>query len=451
MKFFFPDSQDFVDPSFDFLTERRADGRRRMRDDRYAHEVFQQTPFDGLLVSKAIVDGVDVSGKTAKYSIAQRHRLLRNGVREFFRLDDKPGAQRLITMGDCGAFSYVKQEKPPFSVDEVIDFYENCGFDLGVSVDHVILGFDAGLDETFPGMAVVAREYMRRQEITLELAHEFHRRHRVRKCTFTPLGVAQGWSPRSYATAVRQLQRMGYRRIALGGMVPLKTRDILAVLECVDAVRRPDVELHLLGVTRTDQIEAFDRYGVTSFDTTSPFLRAFKDATHNYYTPERWYTALRVPQVEGNRPLEKLIRAGQVDQRRARLLEQTCLQRLRRYDAGSGTVDDVMTPLLEYEELVSGGRAGRRNRPAAYRQTLEDRPWTKCPCEVCQKVGVEVIIFRGSERNKRRGFHNLYILYERLHRELGQVKQWKHTRRATVPTGRATSDKLLLKPSRGSR
>src|SRR5690349_19289549 len=103
MKFFFPDSQDFVDPSFDFITERRAGGRLRLRDDRYAHEVFADVPFDGLLVSKAIVDGVDESGKTAKYSLAQRHRLLRVGVREFFRLDDRQSSARLATMGDCGA------------------------------------------------------------------------------------------------------------------------------------------------------------------------------------------------------------------------------------------------------------------------------------------------------------------------------------------------------------
>jgi hypothetical protein len=433
VKFFFPDSQDFVDPNFDFETERRIEGRRRIRDDRYAHEVFQQAPFDGLLVSKAIVDGVDGSDKTAKYSIAQRHRLLRNGVREFFRLDGKPGATRLSTMGDCGAFSYVKQENPPFSVDDVIEFYENCGFDLGVSVDHVILGYDAGLDETFPGMSVVARDYVHRQEITLELSREFLRRHRARRCAFDPLGVAQGWSPGSYATAVRKLQKMGYRRIAIGGLVPLRTRDILALLERVNEVRHSEVELHLLGVTRTDEIEAFDRYGVTSFDTTSPFLRAFKDATKNYHTPEGSYTALRVPQVEGNRPLEKLIRAGQVDQRRARFLEQSCLKTLRRFDSGNASVDDVMSPLLEYEELAGGGRAGRRDRATAYRRTLEDRPWAKCPCEVCRKVGVEVIIFRGSERNKRRGFHNLYNLYERLHHELRQVSQWKHTPRKLLP------------------
>ncbi len=52
-------------------------------------------------------------------------------------------------MGDCGAFTYVREDDPPYTVDEVIDFYEDCGFDAGISLDHVILGFDleAGLDD----------------------------------------------------------------------------------------------------------------------------------------------------------------------------------------------------------------------------------------------------------------------------------------------------------------
>lgn len=421
MKFFFPDSQDYVDPNFDFITERRLDGRLRIRDDRYAHEVFAEVPFDGLLVSKAIVEGVDESGKSAKYSLAQRHRLLRAGVREFFRLDDRPSSAKLATMGDCGAFSYAGQPKPPFSVDQVIDFYEACGFDVGISVDHVILGFDAKLDDVFPGLNVVSKEYVRRQEITLELAAEFRRRHRVRKCQFAAMGVAQGWSPASYAQSVRQLQKMGYRRIALGGMVPLKTPDILSVLSSVDRIRRPDTALHLLGVTRTDQIEAFAGFGVASFDTTSPFLRAFKDAKQNYYTPTGSYTALRVPQVQGNNALESLIRAGKVDQRRARLLEQACLNTLRAFDQGSATVEQALTLLLEYEALVGSASARHSSHADDYRRTLTDRPWDTCPCEICRSIGVETIIFRGSERNKRRGFHNLYILYQRLHRELLQA------------------------------
>ena len=61
MKFFFPDSQDLVDPSFDFRTETRSDTRVRQRDDQYPHEVFATPPYDGMLVSKAIVDVVSAS------------------------------------------------------------------------------------------------------------------------------------------------------------------------------------------------------------------------------------------------------------------------------------------------------------------------------------------------------------------------------------------------------
>jgi hypothetical protein len=426
VKCFFPDSQDFVDPTFDFVTERRRADRNRSRDDRYAHEVFKRPPFDGLLVSKAIVDGVDASGKTAKYSLAQRHRLLRNGVRDYFRLDDNEGSRRLLTMGDCGAFSYVREKKPPFSVDEVIDFYEQCGFDLGVSVDHVILEFDESLDHTFPGMEVLPRDLVRRQEITLDLAHEFKRRHNARKCSFEPMGVTQGWSPRSYAKAFRTLQRMGYRRIALGGMVPLKTPEILAVLRSVSEVRKSEVQIHLLGVTRTEQVEAFARYGVTSFDTTSPFLRAFKDAKQNYFTRDGAFTALRIPQVQGNARVEKLIRSGAIDQLKARRLELICLRQLRDYDAGKESLDRVLEPLLEYEKLVGVEASGRSDRREAYVRTLSARPWASCPCEVCRAIGVDVIIFRGSERNKRRGFHNLYVLYERLHHEIASMSRTMH-------------------------
>jgi hypothetical protein len=445
VRFFFPDSQDFVDPTFDFQSERRSADRLRSRDDRYAHEVFKRPPFDGLLVSKAIVDGVDASGKTAKYSLAQRHRLLRNGVREYFRLDDYKGSTQLLTMGDCGAFSYVKESKPPFSVDEVIDFYEGCGFDIGVSVDHVILTFDVDFDTTFPGMDVVARDCIARQEVTLELAAEFKRRHKARGSGFVPMGVAQGWSPKSYAKAARQLQRMGYTRIALGGMVPLKTNDILAVLKAVSTVKRPDTQLHLLGVTRTDQVEAFDGFGVTSFDTTSPFLRSFKDAKQNYFTADGAYTALRIPQVQGNARVLKLIRAGKVDQKMARSLERSCLERLRAFDRDETSVDRVLDALIDYDQLVgiTSGPVARKRQ--AYQRTLEARPWKQCSCEVCQSIGVDVIIFRGSERNKRRGFHNLYVLYERLHRELSRIPLKRRGRRGAKES--ATGNALVGAPA----
>lgn len=412
MKFFFPDSQDLVDPSFDFNSENRSSDRRRHRDDTYAHEVFTSPAYDGLLVSKGIVDGVSGGGK---YTLAQRHRLLRVGARDFFRLDSSPD-HSLPIMGDCGAFTYFREEVPPYTVDEVLDFYVECGFDFGVSVDHVILAYQPSWDR--PGKSTLAPEQVRdRQALTLQLASEFWTKHRSRRLSFEPLGVAQGWSPQSYAASVSALEKMGYQYIAVGGMVPLKTRDILACLESIDSVRRPATRLHLLGVTRTENVEAFQNFGVVSFDSTSPLRQAFKDDKDNYYTMDRTYTAIRIPQVEGNPGLQKRIRAGIVSQEQARKLERACLDSVKTFDAGECPIDETLALLSEYEELYSPGH----DHTSVYRQTLTDQPWKHCVCDICRRLGYHVILFRGAERNRRRGFHNLWVFYRRLHRELASL------------------------------
>jgi hypothetical protein len=170
-------------------------------------------------------------------------------------------------------------------------------------------------------------------------------------------------------------------------------------------------------VTRIDHIEEFARYGVASFDSTSPLRRAFKDDKDNYFTLDRAYTAIRVPQVDGNTKLRRSIVAGQVDQAAARVLERRCLDALDRYDREEAGLDDVLEVLRAYD-LVHDGRT---DRTEAYRETLTDRPWRACPCEVCRALGIHVIVFRGAERNRRRGLHNVYTVYQRLHRELGHA------------------------------
>jgi hypothetical protein len=398
MRFFFPDSQDQVDPSFDFETEERSPLRMRHRDDHYAHEEFSTPPYDGLLVSKAMVEG-------GRYTLAQKHRLGRMGVRRFFRLENTG----IETLGDCGAFSYAREEYPPYSVSEVIRFYDELGFDYGISVDHVILGYDAKVDRN-----TAPDDWRRRQDITLDLAEKFLKEHAARRCRFIPMGVAQGWSPGSYRYAVEQLQAMGYSYIALGGMVPLKTPDILHCLREVSEVRDHGTRFHLLGVTRCECVRDFGAFGVASFDSTSPLRQAFKDLKDNYYTLERTYSAIRVPQVEANLSLLKRIRSGQVDQQEARRLERESMRALRSFDRGEMSVEQTLSPILEYERLYDSGPT----KVDVYRETLNDAPWKSCDCDICQRIGINCILFRGAERNRRRGFHNLFVFYKRLHRNL---------------------------------
>ena len=411
MKFFFPDSQDLVDPSFDFETEQRSPTRIRQRDDQYAHEVFSKPPYDGMLVSKAIVDGT--GNAAGRYTLGQQQRFYRSGVREFLRLGNSP----LEIMGDCGAFTYVTEPTPPVTVDEVISFYSECGFDYGLSVDHIILAYNAKLDANPPKNDGVPEEWKRRQEITFEYAKEFHKTHKTGKHHFRAVGVAQGWSPKSYASAVQKLQKIGYSMIALGGMVPLKTVEVFECLEAIQDIRRPSTQLHLLGLSRCDHVSEFERYGVGSFDSTSPLRQAFKEDKDNYYAPTRTYPAIRVPQVEGNPSLKKKIIAGEVNQEEAIRLERACMQALQNFDRRKGTRNSVVDVLKEYQDLYGSSR----DYTEAYREILTDKPWQECPCDICQRLGIHVILFRGAERNRRRGFHNVFVTYKQLCRRRGRT------------------------------
>ena len=405
LKYFFPDSQDFVDPSFDFVKETRNEHRVRQRDDLYPHEVFSRDhpyPYDGMLVSKAVVDGL--GNGESKYTRAQRLRFYRAKMKSFFRLPEG-----MLSMGDCGAFTYVNQENPPYTVGEIIDFYEDSGFDYGVSLDHIVFGYDTP-KKIMEGLEL--EECQRRQSLTLEKAEEFLAASK--DVCFIPFGVAHGWSATSYTDSVRQLLGMGYKHITMGGMVPLKTHQILETLKCMNPYLKSDTQVHLLGIARPESFHDFIRLGVTSIDSTTPLQQAFKDKKNNYHVVEgEAYVALRVPQLDGNVTLSRKIKSGEVDQDIARVLERKTLSTLRAYGKNEVSINDALQSLMAYEELHAGFEKAQKVQ-AAYFRTLSDRPWEKCDCEVCNSIGIDVIIFRGAERNRRRGFHNIQVLYKKL-------------------------------------
>jgi hypothetical protein len=414
MRFFFPDNQDQIDPSFNFQTEKRSLHRVRQRDDLYAHEAFLRPVHQGILVSKAAIEGG--GGAYSRYSQAQRRRFYREGVRSFFRLS-RFHEELFKTLGDCGAFSYINEKEPPFTVEEVIDFYEDAGFDYGVSVDHIIAGYDISLDS--PACAnQIPKEWIERQEITLRLQEAFMHSYHRRNCSFIPVGVAQGWSPGSYAYAVQALQELGYNKIGIGGLVTLKSNEILASLEGIQKIRNASTQLHLFGVTRHHHIAQFAEYGVTSFDSTSPFLQAFKDDKDNYHTVDGSYTAIRVPQSDKYLALKRQISSGKLSQEKVVKLEKQCLKALDGYDRGHLSVEETLRPLRAYEVLY----APNKDHSRTYRRTLEDQAWKKCSCSLCQSIGIHIVIFRGAERNKRRGFHNLFTFKKKLSDQISKVR-----------------------------
>ena len=107
-------------------------------------------------------------------------------------------------------------------------------------------------------------------------------------------------------------------------------------------------------------------------------------------------------------------------------LEQQTLSLLRAYDRDEGALDRTLASILEYNRLFMWDerRTQAQNERAlesteeSLKRTLTDRPWKRCACRVCEAVGVEVAIFRSSNRNKRRGFHNLGVYYEYVRRQI---------------------------------
>lgn len=421
MKFIFADSLDYVDPAFDFIADRSPAERQPYWDDAYPHEILGYAPYDGVLVSRGIVGDHRVKGK---YTASQARRFGLVGARRFLRLD-KPEFAHLDIFGDCGAFTYVSENNPPYTAAEMVEFYDECGFTHGCSVDHIIFDFDCAGN----GMDGGSDDARHRFDITLENADVFRREAEQIGTNFTPLGVIQGWSPGSMAEAARRLVAMGYDYLAIGGMVPLRSPEIKLCLAAIRETIPWTTKLHILGFAKADDIDSFHEFGIASFDTTSPLIRAFKDAKQNYYLPGeglalRYFTSIRVPQAIENPKLQRSVKKGVFRSEDLLRMESIALASLRAYDRGEAELEETLhnvlvytAPLVEEKPFEDCGVSPALAKLAVrYRHTLTERPWKQCKCTICESASVDVIIFRGSNRNKRRGIHNLAIYKHHIER-----------------------------------
>jgi hypothetical protein len=447
MRYFIPEWDDLVNPLYDFLTDTGPDGTSdKYEFAHYAHQIYDTPQYDGILVSKVIIEK-----KKKKKAFVESL-----GIHRYLRVP-----RNFPIMGDCGAFGYIMEDVPPYETGEILDYYQKFDFDYGVSIDHLIVNavlkrdvhFLVGKDgnrqaipeEEFEKLeekgtreikslrrqlklfeegpflfrqeTLDENERSRRYEITINNARDFIEGHRKGNYRFTPMGAVQGWSPESYADAVNEYQKMGYTYLALGGLVRTHTKGILEVLREVAKVLKPDVDLHLFGVARPDALPEMNRLGVTSIDSATFLRRAWLGASSNYITPKEKYAAIRIPQAEKSPRAKKMVREGKISLEEVKVLEEKCLRLIRAYDKDQASIDDVFEAVMTYDGLMGGNRTGHDK---LIRKTLEMRPWKNCDCEICKEHGVEVIIFRGNNRNRRRGFHNTKIFYDQLCRMFGE-------------------------------
>lgn len=496
MKYFIPDWDDLVDPNYDFISDEHSPNREPLTDDVYAHEIYKdRISYDGILVSKAQID--KSKKKKALTDLV--------GIHGSLRIE-----KNIPVLGDSGAFDYIAQDKPPYKTDELMQYYDNLGFDYGVSLDHLII----------PAFYHQKNE---RMKITIDNAREMMEIYKSGNYKFKPIGAVQGWDPDSYFECAKEIISMGYDYIALGGMVRSQTKEIIGVLKKLQPILPKGINLHLFGIARLNAIKEFSELGVTSIDSASPLRQAWTDATKNYHVNTNKidaYTAIRVPSFDGGE-FAKAVKGNLIDEKIIYDLEQNSLNKLRLFDKNNSNIDDTVNSIVEYSglknalEFINNLKSFKNdsnklvetmknvegtdsielsNMFNNYVETLllpnfeiydnkewntwlkgytcpkinkelennlieksktisneieniinkllkekaklfqisnyidkdipklkeklylllNDKPWKDCDCKICKDIGIEVVIFRGNNRNRRRGFHNTLRFYEKM-------------------------------------
>ncbi len=388
LSYFIPEWDDLVDRDYDFENDIHSGGSGDWSNDVYAHQLYPEPNYDGILISKVV----------AEKSKKKKERINRLGVHRFLRVPPE-----FPIMGDCGAFGYIKEKVPPYTTDEILDYYTRLGFDFGVSIDHLIV-------------TATESEKKERYELTIENAAEFLKKHRNAKLPWTPIGAVQGWDARSYAAAAKKYVAMGYEYIGLGGLVRTSTPEILEVLRQVHDVVPERVRVHLFGLARIASMRAFADLGVRSVDSASLLRRAWMGTGQNYLSMDgKFYTAIRIPEAGKSFRAKRMVSDGRASGGKVERLEAKCMEAMSWFDAGRISVEEALDILEEYDRLITPDRPPTRD---LLKETLEARPWKSCPCDICRRDGIQVIIFRGNNRNRRRGFHNTYVFYRLLQRAL---------------------------------
>ena len=116
-------------------------------------------------------------------------------------------------------------------------------------------------------------------------------------------------------------------------------------------------------------------------------------------------------QIDGNQTPEAA-RSWPGNSTRTRVAPRTgCLPRYAPTTAGECSIDRALEALHAYDSSSASGPHG-----ASTRETLRDRPWKRCRCEICAAVGIHVVDLSRDRAQQARGFHNLQVFDKRCKR-----------------------------------
>ena len=409
IKYIMPDWDDYLDTEFDFKKDTFSTSENGTPKRSYLHEIMgDDTPYDGILVSLNQID--KKKGALKNYDLTGANKT----IREIMRIP-----KHIMVIGDCGAFSYKDRLEPSIDPITAAKLYNDYGFDLGASVDHmivdeVVIKNTDGKDEK---RALTDEEKVARVTLTIENAKAFINEVKTKKYHFTPLGSIQARTPKEYAEVFDKYIEMGYRQIALGSLIP---KDDDAIREIITEVGarykslpsdiRKDVGIHLFGILRPALFSIYAENGIASFDSASYFRKAWLKSDKNYLGENgEWYAAIRVPQSALPKNRKELISKNH-DLKVVADLEVRVLHSLNEFSKDTD-IETVLDSIIKYDSYFERISDGGEKLREAYRRVLTDRPWEQCKCAICREIGIHALIFRGYNRNKRRGFHNTYVFY----------------------------------------
>lgn len=577
MKFYLPDWDDNVDADYDFIHDENSELRKPARQLDFIWDIYgyEDTPIDGVLISREQIEG----------SKSKRERLRKHGV--YKNPDPKAGIARwLPTISDCGAWGYKALPEPPYETDEMLEFYEDIDVTVGVTIDHLVLSENgaprlyldkralpddfsrSGLPDDIADITMIdewrteepsseidpricdsAEEFLeyvdstphavyyesdaeRRYRLTIENAKAMRQAYENGDYSFRLMAAIQGWGPKSYAKAAREVLDAGYNYIGIGGMANSSATTVKDVVGAVGNVvteyerkHETRVDVHIFGFAKNDVFNQIGRSGITSFDSASMLRSSWTGGKNYHLSPDERYHALRVhPSTKRDAVDEgaaKELRAQELlhalrayDQQEPvteaietwRKAAREALDALPSYlrehrhderfdgsrltDVGQAfrdhfehgrtlkasfgekfrselakklradSVDDPL-PFTEYEQLIDNVESEYEDwypglLPVVenalqthsaenyleqvwvmlerytewsdeeayleeYRRTLVEQPWEECSCPICTELGIDVAIFRANNRNRRRGFHNIYRFYQEFTAALPRI------------------------------
>lgn len=390
MKYFIPNWEDRLDPEFDFQGDKFSENRTTPKDwDIFAHNIFSKPAYDGVLMSMNIFDKkISVNG------IAKIDG--NNKIDHYLKFPKESNYQ---TMCDCGAFSYINDEKPPerYTPEFISKIYETLNFKFGVSVDH-LMNKNLSLEEN-----------EQRRLLSLSNAEKLINYHNKNDFNYIPVGAAQGYNFETFYDSVSKLSEMGYKYIGLGTLIPHSNEFIIKLLETINPlIKKNYLKIHLFGVLRKEAIKSFQKLLVNSFDSASFLRKAWLRSNNNYLGSDlKWYPAIRV-HIAPNK-----IKPGFPNIMQLKRKELNILSWLEDYDKGlSNDIDGLVEAIIDYDSNFDRAFEKTDKYKAKYKEVLESKIWKKCDCEMCKSSGIHVMIFRRANRNKRRGFHNTWTFYQ---------------------------------------